>query len=501
MKARNEVLPFRRRARTIDPKAPLEAAAMFVHDVYTSGSPAIETLVYWQSEFFAWRGSHYARVSRDHLRAKLYEWSSHQVNLEGLAVKPGPRFIDALVDALKAVASINVPSAPAWLVDDVGVTEADPGSHPWITEARAAGLLPLDDYRSPAAGNMLALGNGLLHLPTRRLHPHGPVLFNVNALDFDFDPGARAPAWARFLRDLWGDDQESVEALQEWFALSLTADTSFQKMLMLIGPKRSGKGTIARVWRHLVGAENMSSPTLASLGQHFGLASLIGKRLAIISDARLGGRADLAAIAETMLRVSGEDAVDVPRKFLPDWNGNLGVRFVLLTNELPALLDASGALASRFVLLRLMRSFFGEEDRQLSARLVAELPGILNWALDGLDRLRSNKYLTQPRSAQELVDQLEALASPIKAFIAERCIVEAGAWVECGLLFDAWCQWCHEQHRGHEGTVQIFGRNLGAAVPGVRVVRPRSQGKQRRVYEGIRLRDFSDTEPEARETR
>lgn len=483
-----------RRSRVIDPKAPLATASTFVRDLHMAGTPAISSLVLWQSEFFGWRGSHYIRIPRDRLRAELYDWSARQVTPDGLVIKPTRRLIDDLVDALKAVASVNVPSAPAWLVDDANDSETDAGTHPWIAEARAAGLLPIADYAPAAAGDLVAFRNGLLHLPTRRLWSHSPILFNVNALDFEYDPRATAPAWLTFLRDLWGEDEESIEALRQWFGLSLTPDTTQQKMLLILGPKRSGKGTIARVWRYLVGPENMSSPTLASLGQHFGLASLIGKRLAIISDARLGGRADLAAIAETMLRVSGEDALDVPRKFLPDWNGHIGVRFVLLTNELPALLDASGALASRFVLLRLTRSFFGHEDRQLSTRLVAELPGILNWALDGLDRLRAHG-LIQPKSAQELVNQLEALASPIKAFISERCIVEPGAWVECSVLFDEWCRWCRDQHRGHEGTVQMFGRNLGAAVAGVRIARPRILGEQRRVYQGIRLRTVTDLEP------
>jgi putative DNA primase/helicase len=42
---------------------------------------------------------------------------------------------------------------------------------------------------------------------------------------------------------------------------------------------------------------------LASLGQKFGLSPPIGKQLAVIADARLGGRADQQAIAERLLSV------------------------------------------------------------------------------------------------------------------------------------------------------------------------------------------------------
>ena len=95
----------------------------------------------------------------------------------------------------------------------------------------------------------------------------------------------------------------------------LSADTSQQKMLLIVGPKRSGKGTIGRVLQALLGHSNVVGPTLASLQTNFGLAPLIGKPLAIISDARLGGRSDQASIAERLLSISGEDAVTIDRKF------------------------------------------------------------------------------------------------------------------------------------------------------------------------------------------
>ena len=58
---------------------------------------------------------------------------------------------------------------------------------------------------------------------------------------------------------------------------------------------------------------------------------------------------------------------------------NLYARFMLITNEVPRLADASGALASRMLILKLTRSFLGKEDRGLTGRLLAELPSILLW--------------------------------------------------------------------------------------------------------------------------
>jgi putative DNA primase/helicase len=180
-------------------------------------------------------------------------------------------------------------------------------------------------------------------MPTRELYPATPDFWSYNALDFDFQPDAAEPEeWLSFLQQLWSDDQrnldiKSIDTLQELFGYCLTADTSQQKIFLFVGPKRSGKGTIGRVLTRLLGQANVASPTLQSLCGNFGLQPLIGKSAALIGDARIGQRHDQAAIAERLLSISGEDAITIDRKNLLAWTGRLGVRFVILTNELPRL--------------------------------------------------------------------------------------------------------------------------------------------------------------------
>jgi putative DNA primase/helicase len=74
------------------------------------------------------------------------------------------------------------------------------------------------------------------------------------------------------------------------------------------------------------------------------------------------------------LSISGEDSLTVDRKYKEPWTGRLPTRFLVMTNELPRLSHASGALASRFILLVLTRSFYGHEHPKLTAELLAEAP-------------------------------------------------------------------------------------------------------------------------------
>ena len=123
-------------------------------------------------------------------------------------------------------------------------------------------------------------------------------------------------------------------------------------------------------------------------------------RIALVSDARLGQKSDHAAIAERLLSISGEGSTGdrIDRKFLSAWTGRLPTRFLIFTNELPRLADASGALANRFIVLTMQNSFLGNEDPGLTSRLLRELPGILNWAREGYLRLQERGYFVQPQA-------------------------------------------------------------------------------------------------------
>jgi putative DNA primase/helicase len=268
----------------------------------------------------------------------------------------------------------------------------------------------------------------------------------------------------------------------------LTADTRQQKSFLIVGPKRSGKGTIARVLTRLIGTANVVSPTTSGLATNFGLQPLIGKRLAVISDARLGGR-EQQAFVERILNITGEDSLTIDRKYQSAWTGRLQTRILLLTNELPRLADASGAPASRFIVLTLVKSFYGHEDLGLEARLLVELPSILNWAIEGYERLRKRGHFLQPKSSADVIQELDDLGSPTKAFLHECCDIGPDFTVPVESLFVAWCAWCERQRRDYHGDAARFGRDLRSALPTLKIAQPReADGKRHRLYVGLRLK-------------
>jgi putative DNA primase/helicase len=455
------------------PTDPHQVARQFMAEHYTDEDGA-RLLRYWRGDWHAWTGTHWPEVEDRQVKSDLWTWLADADYVKpATATKPSEQLpfeptkykVANVLDALQACSHLSASvAAPAWLA-----------------EAKTA------------ATEMVAMSNGLLHLPTRILMPHTPSFFTHHALPFEFDPAAPRPRrWLQFLDELWSDDPEAISTLAEVFGYILSGETRQQKMFMLVGPKRGGKGTIARVLTGLLGAHNVAAPTLSGLTSNFGLSPLIGKPLAVVSDARLGSRSDSLIAVERLLSVSGEDSITVDRKYRDPWTGQLPSRFVILTNELPRLTDSSGALASRFIMLLLTQSFYGREDPRLTDELLREAPGIFNWALEGLDRLEQRGAFEQPPSSQAAIQQLADLASPVSSFLRDRCEIGTACEVEKDELYAAWKQWCEEEGRG-PGTKAIFVRDLRAAVPGLTPRKLRAEDKRVHVLQGVRLAEQCET--------
>ena len=229
----------------------------------------------------------------------------------------------------------------------------------------------------------------------------------------------------------------------------------------------------------------MCSPSLKDFSQPFGLQALIGKKLAIIADARIG-KADQSAMIERLLSISGEDVLNIHRKNKTAWIGTLSTKIMILSNELPALQDQSSAAPSRLLVLRLTKSFLGKEDTTLGACLAKEVSRILNWSLTGLDRLQKRGHFHQPKSAKKAIEQLEELGSPIGEFIRDKCTLGPEFSISTDRLFRAWKQWCKSQEIP-PGPQSHFGRNLFAKEPSIEKTRPRQSGSRIHTYTGIKL--------------
>ena len=441
------------------PQVPMAVARMFVAERCThDGTP---TLRYWRGGWWQWQRSRWCEFEDRAVRSLLYaftECALYDGDKDYLPWAPTRRKIGDLLEALGAICI---------LADDVEQPS-------WL------------DHRQ--SGVIVAVANGLLDVERRRLLPHTPAFFNLTSVPFAYDVNAPKPQrWLDFLVQLWPDELATTAVLGEWFGYVISGRLDLHKILLMVGPTRGGKGVIARTLAALIGRQNVAGPTLHSLGGEFGLAPLIGKPLAVISDARFVGK-NAGVVVERLLSISGEDFLTVNIKYKEQWTGKLPCRLHVISNELPKLGDASTAIVGRIVLLMLSRSWLGREDHRLELELQAELPGILNWALTGLERLtvKNGNRFTRLSSADDAITMMRDLASPVAAFVRERCHVSPDGEVPVDQLYATFKSWAEEN--GHaKSSKHVFGRDLRAAVPSLDKVRPRTPDSRVLVYRGITL--------------
>lgn len=346
----------------------------------------------------------------------------------------------------------------------------------WIGPPRA------DDAR-PDADECLLISNGLLHVPKRTIHKATPTFFATAASEAVFDPHARCRKFKTFLASLeLGRKQERL--LRQIAGYFLVADNQYQKFFVFHGAPRGGKGTLARILIRLLGPELATSLSLASLAGDHCEAALEGKRLCVFPDER----GTIPKGARTVfLQVVGGDEILINPKWQHPHSALLKTRFLICTND--AAIhgeDAAGAVSDRTIAVRFTKSFRDVEDPQLEQRLRCELPGVLNWAIDGYDDLAATGRFATTAESRDFAQTSREAASPILAWLAEKCEVSPDYRCGCNAAFNSWRRWAAENDVQTTNSRSTFARDLKAALPGCRTVETR--GAERRMYKGFQLR-------------
>jgi len=308
--------------------------------------------------------------------------------------------------------------------------------------------------------NLMCLLNGTLDLQTGELVDHNPDHNLKCQVNCNWDPDKDCCRWDQFLEEIFVDDPDSAEKiqlLQEWFGYCLTADNSQHKFLLLVGSGGNGKSVLLDILTHLVGPKNISNAHIERLGDK-GVRAELENKLVNIS-AEMGAQ---ATIADSYLKeiVSG-DVIEAERKFRDSFSFRPTVKLVGSTNHLPRLLDLSDGFFRRPMIMQFNRQFLdGERDPNLKDKLVAELPGILAWAVEGLKNLRKRGYFVIPKSSIDALNQYKQDSDPEGMFIEECVVVDPdGKGMSPKTLYAGYGRWC--KVAGHRAKAKInFGKRL-----------------------------------------
>lgn len=340
--------------------------------------------------------------------------------------------------------------------------------------------------------SVILFQNGVLDLYTGNLLQHDKQYMTTKIAPYNFSPGAQAPTWHKFIYDVFEGDQQRHDLIQEWFGYMLSPSYQYQKIMLMIGPRRAGKSIIGKIVGMLVGALNFSGATLESFADDDFLDSLRGKTVAFSGDtAKHINRQKIERVIERIKKISGGDEVDFGRKYKSRMTCTLPTRIMLSANHVPQLFDDSEALAHRMLVLPFEVSYADREDPYLINKLMAEIEGIAAWALQGLARLNANGRFTIPEASRIEMDFIAEQYSPLRGFIEKCCVLGGTGKVSSTDLYEVYRAWslCEQEPRLMARKVFISNFKDVSRGHGCSYGPQRFDDKVRKGFKGISLVD------------
>lgn len=272
-----------------------------------------------------------------------------------------------------------------------------------------SGLLPLE------GGVLSFMGEA------PKVEPHDKKMHYTYCLPIEHDAEATSPTWAAAIAkwfDGTDDAQAKKDALQEYMGYCLLAHAKYKKALMLVGESNTGKSRVEAAIRMLVGQRLCTSVRLEAFNTSrfpFGLEDLLGKQVNFISEPSKG---DLLNDGMFKQVVSGSDAVTVHRKNQKGVTTVLRAKHVIATNTMPIIKDESKGTWSRLLIIPFDNVLEAhEQDPEFDAKLKQELPGLLNWCIEGARRLVAhNGRFTYVPSGEEVAEEHRLESNPMLLF-------------------------------------------------------------------------------------
>jgi putative DNA primase/helicase len=334
---------------------------------------------------------------------------------------------------------------------------------------------------------ILNLENGLFYIKSGELKPHTPEYLSTIKLALTYDPQAKCPNIDKFLKQIM--ESKDIETIQELIGYSLIPDYSIQKAFLFLGEGSNGKSTLIQVMESFVGKSNCSSESLQSLEQQrFASAGLYGKLLNTYADIPTKPVEHM-----TMFKMlTGGDTISAEQKFKNRFSFNNVARLIFSCNRPPIISgEDSFAFWRRWILINFPYKFTGDkDDKHLIEKLTTkqELSGLLNFAIEGLQRLFKTNEFTYSLTVDDVADIYKRRADPIYAFIKDRCEIDPTAWISTSDLYADYKQYCID-NKIPPVKPNVFGKELRAEEEiGIRPQRQTMEnGDEISGYQGLRL--------------
>lgn len=373
---------------------------------------------FYRDEWWRFDGGVYRQMDKIVLKREVHDWLTLQPNAT-------PSQADAVISILKLEPYVYVPAhwdMPALLLNKTHCDERDKQVVPTQLINLKNGLFDLDAWEQGKPP----------------LSKHSGDYFSVDRAGFDWDSDAKAPIFKRFLKTACADAEQQMLALEllAWFC---TWDVSLKKVVFLYGESDTGKSVFSQIAADLVGEEIVSNLRLEAFAEKFEVGEIRGKKLNITPEARFAG----AAIEEKVKSISGGDRMTCDVKNKKPVTFKPTAKLMMAGNTPARFSDTSNAIWNRLIVLHFNNIVDrNEQDRELTNKLRAELPGIFRLAMLAWREMRRRGDLTPSKVSSRLVNEFRLCSNAPAMFFVEEIEEALGEFMLRSEVFDGFGRFC-----------------------------------------------------------
>lgn len=311
---------------------------------------------------------------------------------------------------------------------------------------------------------ILAVQNGVVDLTAGTFRPEADKAMNLTMMSpVCFDREAECPQWREFIRQCTLDDQELADYLQKMVGYMLTGLTSEQVLFFLHGLGANGKSTFINVVQRILGGYQRAIPAASLMVKNGGssgapnpdIAMLRGKRMVVSSELEEGER-----LSESLVKsLTGGDTITARHLYGEFFEFTPSFKLVMVGNHRPHIRGSDHGIWRRIRLIPFSNNVPAEQrDPGLESKLLEELPGILNWAIEGCLSWQAGG-LGVPEKVRQETEEYRDSEDIMKRFISDSCTLapQVGAYQKH--LYRTYCQWALENNEWTMSNKQ-FGNKL-----------------------------------------
>lgn len=382
------------------------------------------SLRFYNENYYVFEKNHYAKKTIQELENSVLNWlNSSRPTQE----KVSKKLINEIVLQLRALTSLsNKNTPPFWLKGIQKRFDIELGMNSFV----------LQGFYQTERNDFLLIKN-----------PHSPRFFSLGALSYDFDPSVKCPKFMSVVSEIL-PNEDSQRLLQEIFGYCLAPKLNMEKMFVLVGEGANGKSVVLTVLSALLGEHLVSNVGLENFNpaRTFGLSQMVGKLANIVTELDMTSSEKVSVLKA----IISHEKIQIEEKFKNPYEVAIEAKLIFSTNTIPSLQDNTDGVIRRLCILPFKVQFLDESKQDRRLRLASfwkqsgELPGILNWALEGLARLMMRNKFTLVADASDLLGEYKKTLNPILHFIEDELEVGTSFSEFSGTIYHRYVQYSHE---------------------------------------------------------